>query len=554
MKYKNPTVIGRLRRRWKLVVYLLSVIVVVTVQTGLYWWGMAALEGDPRSLLDSFGIVVQSLTTTGYGQDAPWDSAFLQTLIIVIQFTGIAYIFIAFPLFIVPWLRTAFLEPTVPDAIRNIKDHILITGYTPLSSTLVEDLEGRDQSYVVVESDEERAREAYESDTVVVVGDMTTEETLRNVNGHEARAAVVDTREISGIETILTIREFNSEMEIVCPIEEPKYSQYLRYAGATTVISPKHRLGKSLADKAQNTVTMDFEGAKNLDASIEIAEFPVARNSDIYGRSPDDLIKIREMDVSVIGAWIRGEFVTSLSPADHLDDNSLLVLAGTEAQLERVSEIIGSEGRIPTTGRVVIAGYGLTGMTADGILRKVGRSTTVIDIEQNDGVDVVGDATKAETLHEAGVADAEIVILTLPDDEAILTTLVAREINEDAEIIVAPTEDDSTSEFFSAGANCVFTLPKVTNRMTTLELFENDVMGLCEQIQLRQLDIPTADSDFSNNEEIREGTGATVVAVRRDNEIDFAINDRIEFDDNTQIIVAGTEESIKKLDDELSVE
>lgn len=63
MKYFNPTLVGHLKRRRRLVLYVLSYVAVLGVQTGLYWWGTGALEGEPRTVLESLGVVVQSHTT-----------------------------------------------------------------------------------------------------------------------------------------------------------------------------------------------------------------------------------------------------------------------------------------------------------------------------------------------------------------------------------------------------------------------------------------------------------------------------------------------------------
>lgn len=69
MKFRKPSLKNTRLDRKRLVLFLLSFSAVVGLQTVLYWWGMRAIENEPRSLLESFGIVIQSLTTTGYGQD-----------------------------------------------------------------------------------------------------------------------------------------------------------------------------------------------------------------------------------------------------------------------------------------------------------------------------------------------------------------------------------------------------------------------------------------------------------------------------------------------------
>lgn len=543
MKYDNPSILTWLKRRKRLVLYVGSYLAVVAVQTIVYAGGMAALEGDPRSLVDSLGIVVQSHTTTGYGQDAPWDSGLMTALAIVMQYTGVAYLFVAFPLFVVPWLENVIVEPTVPGTIDDVDDHVVICGYSSLCSTLVDDLEARDQPYVIVEADGERARDLYEADRTVVHGEMTDAETLRDIRLEDARAIVIDSRDIGAINAVLTVRKVDDDVPVLCLVDEPEDSQYLRYAGATTVISPKHRLGKSLADKAQS-VGSDHLPVDEYDADVEIAEYPVTGDSPVNGKSLTQLEKIDETGANVLGAWIRGDFVSSFSEGDYLDENSVLVVAGTADQLERVGELTGSHGRYPRAGPVVIAGHGTTGMTAEGILKKAGQSTTVIDVEDGEGVDIVGDATQTATLDDAGVPDAATVILTLPeDDTAILATLVANGINPDAEIIVAASDVANTNKLYSAGADFVLALPKLAGRMASLELFEEEVMTLPEQAQLERVDGSEIDVELPENDQLRESTDAVVVGIRRDGETLTEFDD-VEVHDDDTVIVGGTDDGI----------
>lgn len=98
MQYQNPTITDRLRECKQLVLYLLSFVVVVEIQSLLV--GDGNIRGQPPNALGVVRVIVQSPTTTGYGQDAPWDSLFVRTLVVIAQFTGIAYLFISLSLFI----------------------------------------------------------------------------------------------------------------------------------------------------------------------------------------------------------------------------------------------------------------------------------------------------------------------------------------------------------------------------------------------------------------------------------------------------------------------
>ncbi|WP_394740399.1 potassium channel family protein [Natronococcus roseus] len=546
MEFRKPSPFQWIGRNRRLVTFLLSFVVVVAVQTLLYRWGMAELEGRPRSLQDSLNVIVQSLTSTGYGQDAPWTSIGMQALMVVAQFTGIAYIAVAVPQFVVPWAREELTETRVPDAVESAEDHAVIWGYTSLCESLVDDLEAREEQYVIVEDDEQRAETLFEEERNVVHGTIEDEETLEAVNIENAVAVVVGAKQQENvIGTLLSLAETNPDLEIICLIDDPEQSRYLRFAGATTVISPKHRLGKSLADKAQNVVSTALEDIEDFDVDLEIAEFPVTDDSPLYGQHLDSLDPLERTGATLVGVWLRGEFVTDPSSEAVADESTVLVVAGTEEQLERIEPITRSGGRSATAGPVIIAGHGFVGTTAEGILRKADQQTTVIDTEPGEGVDVVGDATETTTFDEAGIDDAETVILALPDDDdATLATLVAREADDDVEIVVAANDAESASDLYRAGADYVLALPKVAGRMTTLGLYDEDVMTLREQIQLTRTRAPELAGQHPDTDEVRERTDSTIVAVKRNGEIVTAFDDDFGLETDDEVLVAGTDRGV----------
>jgi hypothetical protein len=91
---------------------------------------MSVWEGRPRPWYQVLQVVVQTFTTTGFGEDAPWQSLQINLLVIAIQLAGIGFILSAVDVFVVPWLREA-LRPTAPKALSARSGHVIVCGYTP---------------------------------------------------------------------------------------------------------------------------------------------------------------------------------------------------------------------------------------------------------------------------------------------------------------------------------------------------------------------------------------------------------------------------------------
>ncbi|ELY57338.1 TrkA-N domain protein [Natronococcus amylolyticus DSM 10524] len=529
----------------RLAVYVGSLLVLLALYTLTYRWGMAVYEGESRTWYQSLELVVQSMTTTGYGQDAPWETLEMTALVLLVQVTGIAYVAVAIPQFVVPWLET-LVQPAPPEEIDRIEDHIVVVGYTALCDTLVEELEAEGTPYVILEDDEDRAQQLYEDDRVVLYGDPTSDDTLEAASLEAAIAVVVDATEREFVSTVLAIEGRDPAAEVFVLVTDPERARYFRYAGVDEVLSPKHRLGKALGDRVRTIIAPAPEGEVTLGDEVDLTEFYVDPDAELFGEAMAATRELEETGATVVGAWVRGDFVTELSEHAHVDENTSLLVAGTESVLEAVADRAGSSGSPyrPTEEPVVVVGAGLVGRTAAGTLERAGLETTVVDRESDEIVDVVGDATEEETLLDAEIEDAGTIVLALEDDdEAILVALTAGALNPSLEVLVGATTADSVRTLRAAGADHVLALPNVAGRMIALRAFDREAMPLSEQLQLRQVAAAGLAGSELETATIREETDCLVIGLGRDEEYRSDV-DGAHLDEGDSLVIAGTEGQI----------
>ncbi|MFP8954786.1 potassium channel family protein [Natrialbaceae archaeon A-arb3/5] len=530
----------------RLATYVGSLLVLIGVYTVAYQQGMAIYEGEARTWYQSLEIVVQSMTTTGYGQDAPWETVEMTALVLLIQVTGIAYIVVAIPQFVVPWLGR-LVEPTLPDEIEHLTDHVVIVGYTALCDALVDELESTGTPYVILEPDEDRARELHEDGFTVLYGDSEDDESLEAAGLTDALGVVVDATERELVRTVLEIEQKTPTATVLPLVADPSRARYFRYAGVDEVLSPKHRLGKALGDRVRGVLSADIE----LGSEFGVAEFHVESDAALFDEPVASGRRVESTGATLLGAWVRGDFVTELSEGARVDENTALLVAGAEPELEAVADLTGSTGsRHRTTGDpVIVVGAGLVGRSAYGTLERAGIETTLVDRTDGEQVDVVGDATEEETLLEAGVTDAEtLLVATESDDEAILTTLTGRALNPDIEIIVGATTASSVWPLRTAGADYVLALPNVAGRMITLRLFDREVMTLEDELRLLETDASTLVGETVSTARIRDETGCIVVALERGGEVRSDVEEG-RFKDDDRLVIAGTERQIERFRD-----
>ncbi len=110
----------------------------------------------------------------------------------------------------------------------------------------------------------------------------------------------------------------------------------------------------------------------------------------------------------------------------------------------------------------IICGYGRMGKIISKELESEGVKFVVIEkapvsLEENEGILLVnGDATRDNTLREAGIERARGLISVLPTDaENLLVVLSARGLNPNILIVARAAEEDSEQKFLRAGATKV---------------------------------------------------------------------------------------------------
>ena len=530
-------------------VYLAITTVVILGYAAVYQFAMATFEGVQIGYLEALEVVVQTFTTTGYGEDAgQWNSDAMFALTIVMMLTGVVLIFLTLPLFFVPLIEES-LRTDPPDSV-HLSDHVVICTFTPRGETLVTELESMDVPYVVVESDRDLARDLYTDGYTVVHGDPESVDDLIDAGVQSATALVADDTDETNASIILSAKQAAPDLRVISLIEDPTVADYHEYAGADRIVSPRRLLGESIASKASTTVTTELGGTIEIGEDFEIAELLVQQGSPLVGQSIAES-RIRERTgANVIGAWFSGRFASPPAPDDVIDAHTALLVAGHDEQLEAMKSLTLSETRRHRGGSVIVAGYGEVGSTVADRLTAANVPRTVIDLEEEPGVDVVGDVTDRRTLAKAGIDDARSVVLTVDDDTtAIFATLVARRVAPEVEIIARANESESVPKLYRAGAEYVLALSTVSGRMLTSHLFEEDVIAPNAQIEVVRTQAPDLAGQSLAEADVRARTGCTVIAVERDGELltDFGPDLVVRADDD--LILAGRDEDVYRFNE-----
>lgn len=527
--------------------YSAFVLFVLVFTAVVYRYGMRVYEGDPRTMIEALRFSVEMFTTTGFGGDSPWESQELNAFIAVMDLVGMVLLIGALPVVVTPLLQEAF-STTVPASLDgNPSGHVVVCSDTSRSAALIEEFDSRDIPYVIVEPDDDRAVRLHEAGRTVIRADPESTEGLTAADLADARALVTDVSDQVDASIVLAAKEVSPEVRVISVVEDPERERYHRLAGADEVLSPRSLLGESLAAKVTTAFQTDLDEAVAIGDSLRLAEVSVPHGSDLAGKTLAESQLRDRAGVNVIGVWFNGEFDAAPPPDATLSAGTVLLVSGRPDQLERLVDLTNSATRRFGAGETVVVGYGQVGRTVSKAVSEADLPVTVVDREDDEGVDVVGDATDPDTLRDAGVEAAQTVVLALPDDTTTeYTTLVVRDLAPDTQVLARVEESASIRKMHRAGADYVLSLATVTGRLSASTVIDDrDVLSLNQRIEVVRSRVPRLAGRTIGQANVREATGCTVIAIERDGETVTEIGPDTRIGEGDELVVVGTDEGIR---------
>lgn len=543
----------KVRRR--AIYYVLSIAVLILVASVVYDVGMKAFEPGTYppeevelSIVHSMQVVVETFTATGYGSDSPWASPEMNALVMVLDLTGVALFFLALPAILVPLFQEA-LSTSAPTTVdEDLSDHVIVCTYTSRAEVLIDELESHDVQYVLVEPDADDALALHEDGYTVVHGQPESVSTLQRLNLDEARAVIADVSDRVDASIVLAAKEAHEDVRVVSVVEEPEHESYHRLAGADEVLMPRQLLGEGLAQKLTTGVSTELGDAVTIGEDVDIIEVPVRHGSDLDGTTLAESGIREQFGVNVIGAWFRGDFESPPPPERTLEAGTILLVTGSRLQLAQLEEDVRSTVREFRRGETVVVGHGEVGRTVTQKLDEAGLEYTVIDQTPGDNVDLVGDATDPDLLREAGVTEAQSVVLAIPDDTTTeFATLVVRDLTDSAEIIARADNVEAIRKTYRAGADYVLSLATVSGRsIASAVLASEELLSVGTSVRVLETVAPELVGETLAGAGVRERTGCTVVAVERNGTVLTDIGPDFGFGPDDELVIAGTDDGTNR--------
>jgi voltage-gated potassium channel len=305
--------------------------------------GFRLIEG--WSLADSLYATVQTLTTVGYGDITPQSTAgrLFAVLIMVIGVGGVALVASTIVQSVVQSeLLSTFGQRRQSKKMSKLHDHFIVCGSGRVGSRLVRDLLSNNESFVVIENDQERAAEFSQRGVNVLVADATLEETLREARVEHARGlAACLPNDADNVYVVLTARDLNPNLRIVARAAEEQAEAKLLRAGANHVVAPTiiggHRLAIAMTKPAVSEF-MDSITANELGLVFEQVEVHAA--SHLVGQELSTTPIRSELDVVIISIRRQhGEAIFSPAGNCRIEAGDVLIAIGKADGLVKLDQM-----------------------------------------------------------------------------------------------------------------------------------------------------------------------------------------------------------------------
>ncbi len=317
---------------------------------------VTAYLAEGWSLLDAIYMVVITVFGVGYGETRPIDDPSLRVitiLVIVLGCSSLIYITGGFIQMITEGeINKALGARRKNKHIDRMSGHAIICGFGRVGRVLARALESEGHSFVVIDSNHDRVRQADELGYKALQGDASEEEILENAGIKRARVlATVLPQDTLNVFITLSARDLNSTIEIIARAEDPATEKKLQRSGADRVVLPS-AIG---ADRIAQLITCPSAEAllqadtKHLSESLEAAglkmnDVQIPNDSPIEGQTVAHALT-QAMTGLLLVAIVKpdGTILRPVPKGEVLHSGDKLTLLGSAEDVTRAVKRVGGQ-------------------------------------------------------------------------------------------------------------------------------------------------------------------------------------------------------------------
>ena len=293
---------------------------------------------------DGLYMIVTTFTTIGYQEIHPLSHAgriFNLALIV----SGVSLVFLG-----IGSLTQALLEFELASffgkrkmerEISRLSDHYIICGAGRVGRSAARELARRPAPFLIIEQSETKAAR-FSGEWLIMIGDATQEQTLRDAHIERARGLVAaTTTDATNLYIVLTARGLNPRLKIIARASEEDAEKHLLTAGADSVVSPYLFAGQRIAQSFLRPHVVSFldTATTHLGMDLEIGEISVPKHSSFAGKTIESSRSRQDRGVIILAIKREQGMRFNPSPEDRIEPGDYLIAMGEPGQLRQLEQM-----------------------------------------------------------------------------------------------------------------------------------------------------------------------------------------------------------------------
>jgi Trk K+ transport system NAD-binding subunit len=506
-------------------------------------------EGQEHSIVTGFYWTLSTMSTLGYG-DIRFVSDMGRVFSILVLLSGIIFMLVLLPFtfiefFYVPWTKRRDVNLIPRRVTDKMKGHVILTYYGPVSSALIEKLEHFNYSYVVVLQDAEEVSRLSNSGINAILGELNDPKTWSRARVEQAALVATTRDDIANTSVVFTVRGITEKTPVVATVRAPSSREILKLAGSSRVLDLTRLVAESLSRRAVGAGKFSHVIGKIDD--LLIAEVDAGRTS-LIGKGYLEAQHLTS--VSIVGFWDRGSFEVGTSDSV-VEENTLLVLAGSRTQLKEFDEKFQSADEAPASQPVIIIGGGRVGRACATALKRRGLEYRIVEkaeerVRDNDYY-IHGSGDDKAVLQSAGIETAETVVITMGDDETnTYLTILCRLLRPNIQIICRTKLERNLAAMHRAGCDIALSSSSLAANALFNLLHRVDLLMVAEGLDVFKVPVPEGlVSQTLAEARIKQTTNCSVIGIDCHDKSQTVTNPRPDFvlPRAGEIVLIGTPES-----------
>ena len=540
------------RQNVRMLLRFMLVLTAMVVAYSVIFHFLMAWEGREYSWVTGVYWTLTVMSTLGFG-DITFTHDIGRVFSIVVLLSGVVFMLVLLPFAFIkflfaPWMEAEARRRTPRELPANTHDHVIMTAYDDVTAALIERLITYERDYVVILENPEQAGLLSDLGIRAAVGNIDDPQTFRNMRVNNAALVVATNSDEMNTNIAFTVRELNETVSIVTTADSANSVDILTMAGSTKVVEVADLLGRSFA----NWTMCGYFQANIIGrfGELVIAETPVI-NTPLVGQRVAESNLRQRTGVTIVGMWERGRAVVP-TPDTEITKNTVILIAGTEGQIETYDEVFSLYQMFRyADDPVIVIGGGRVGTAIARRFQERSVPYLVVEKVQRKGADpntVLGDAADLDTLKKAWIEKAPAVLVTTHDDATnIYLTKYCRSLRPDLQIISRANQDRNVSTLHRAGADFVMSYPLLGVDAIFSFFMHQDAIMLVEGITLFRVTAPHSLAGLTlARSGIRQDTGCSVVAIRSEGKLIINPDPLEIIREGSEMIVIGTFENERK--------